>query len=80
LVHVQTEIDANRLILPTLPDIALKVRDIVSKGDASASELANMIVTDAALSARLIQVANSPLYRGTKEVKNIQMAYRDFDY
>jgi HD-like signal output (HDOD) protein len=74
LVHVQTEIDANRLILPTLPDIALKVRDIVSKGDASASELANMIVTDAALSARLIQVANSPLYRGTKEVKNIQMA------
>ncbi|MDF1583935.1 MAG: HDOD domain-containing protein [Methyloprofundus sp.] len=74
LVHVQTEIDANRLILPTLPDIALKVRDLVSKGDASASELSDMIITDAALAARLIQVANSPLYRGTNEVKNIQMA------
>jgi len=74
LVHVQTEIDANRLILPTLPDIALKVRDTVSKGEASALELSNMIVTDAALAARLIQVANSPLYRGTSEVKNIQMA------
>lgn len=74
LVHVQTELEANRLILPTLPDIALKVRDSVSKGDASAAELADMIVTDPALSARLIQVANSPLYRGANEIKNIQMA------
>ncbi len=74
LVHVQEELDANRLILPTLPDIALQVRDAVSKGEASAHELADMIVTDAALSARLIQVANSPLYKGASEVKNIQMA------
>lgn len=74
LVHVQQELDANRLILPTLPDIALKVRDAVSKGEANAEELAKMITTDTALSARLIQVANSPLYRGTVEVNNIQMA------
>lgn len=74
LVHVKTELEANRLILPTLPDIALKVRDSVSKGDASAQELAEMITTDPALSARLIQVANSPLYRGANEIKNIQMA------
>jgi HD-like signal output (HDOD) protein len=74
LAHVQQELDANRLILPTLPDIALKVRDAVSKGEANAEELAKMITTDAALSARLIQVANSPLYRGTVEVNNIQMA------
>lgn len=74
LVHVQAELDANRLVLPTLPDVALKVRDAVAKGDATSQELADMIVTDAALSARLIQVANSPLYRGTIEVNNIQMA------
>jgi len=74
LVHVQEELDANRLVLPTLPDVALRVRDAVAKGEASAQELADMIVTDAALSARLIQVANSPLYRGAQEVKNIQMA------
>lgn len=74
LVHVKTELDANRLVLPTLPDIALKVRDAVTKGDASAEKLAEMITSDAALSARLIQVANSPLYRGASEVRNIQMA------
>lgn len=74
LVHVQEELDANRLVLPTLPDVALKVRDAVAKGDASAQELADMIVTDAALSARLMQVANSPSYRGAVEVNTIQMA------
>lgn len=74
LSHVQAELDAKRLILPTLPDIAIKVRDAVSQGDITAHELAKMIVTDAALSARLIQVANSPLYRGTKEITSIQMA------
>ena len=74
LVHVQTELDANRLVLPTLPDVALKVRDAVSKGDVTSQELADMIITDAALSARLMQVANSPLYRGTVEVNSIQTA------
>jgi len=74
LVHVQEELDSNRLVLPTLPDVALRVRDAVAKGESTSQELADMIVTDAALSARLIQVANSPLYRGAQEVKNIQMA------
>ncbi len=74
VTHVQEELDANRLVLPTLPDVALRVRDAVAKGESNAHELADMIVTDAALSARLMQVANSPLYRGTVEVNSIQMA------
>ena len=74
LIHVQKELDNNRLILPTLPDIAIKVRSVVNKEGTSAKELADIIVTDAVLSARLIQVANSPLYRGNAEIKNIQLA------
>ncbi|CAA9890838.1 putative signal transduction protein [Candidatus Methylobacter favarea] len=74
LDHVQEELDANRLVLPTLPDIALKVRDAASRGDASARELAEMIATDASLSTRLIYVANSPLYRGATGINTIQMA------
>lgn len=74
LVHVKTELEANRLVLPTLPDVALKVREAVSNGEASAQELADMIATDPAISARLIQVVNSPLYRGANSIKNIQMA------
>lgn len=74
LDHVQSELDANRLVLPTLPDIALKVKNAVTNGDISAKELADMIVTDAALSTQIIRVANSPMYRGASEINNIQMA------
>ena len=74
LAHVQEELDANRLILPSLPDVAIKVRDAVTQGDASAAELADIIITDVSLSSRLIQVANSPLYRGSNPINNIQMA------
>ena len=74
LDYVQQELDSNRLVLPTLPDVALKVREAVNQGETSSHDLADLIMTDAALSARLIQVANSPLYRGSVEVNNIQMA------
>ncbi|WP_333876714.1 HDOD domain-containing protein [Methylobacter sp.] len=74
LDHVQYELDANRLILPTLPDIALKVKNAVTEGDISAKELADMIVTDVALSTQIIRIANSPMYRGAVEINNIQMA------
>ena len=74
LAHVKTELEANRLVLPALPDVALKVHDAISNGDTSAQELARIIATDPAISARLIQVVNSPLYRGSNQIKNIQMA------
>lgn len=74
LDHVQSELDANRLVLPTLPDIALKVKNAVSSGDISAKELAEMIATDVALSTQIIRVVNSPVYRGAIEINNIQAA------
>lgn len=66
LVHVQEELDNNRLILPTLPDIAIKVRSIVNKEGTSAKELADVIITDAVLSARIIQV---PFIEGVQKLK-----------
>ncbi|MCU7891257.1 MAG: HDOD domain-containing protein [Candidatus Thiodiazotropha sp. (ex Ustalcina ferruginea)] len=67
-------IDKNRLTLPTLPEVALKVRDAVEKEQISANQIAEIIASDAALSARLLQVANSPLYRGRVAIDNLQMA------
>jgi len=67
-------IDENRLTLPTLPEVALKVRDAVESENSSAAMVAEMVATDAALSARLLQVTNSPLYRGRVQIDNLQMA------
>ncbi|HQU16549.1 MAG: histidine kinase [Chromatiales bacterium 21-64-14] len=68
------ELDQGRFELPTLPEVALKVRDAVSSGTCTAKQTASMIATDAALSARLIQVVNSPLYRASKPIDNLPMA------
>lgn len=67
------DIAANRVRLPTLPDVALRVRDAV-EAESSAPEIAKLISQDIAMSGRLLQVANSALYRGAIEVDSIQMA------
>jgi len=68
------DLNQNRLVLPTLPEVALKVRDAVESDKASAGEIAKIISMDAALSARLLQVCNSPLYRTRRSVDDLQTA------
>ncbi len=67
------DLESGQLQLPTLPEVALRVRDAVEDEDASANQIAEIIAQDAALSARLIQVANSPLYRGRQEIDRLSM-------
>jgi len=64
----------NTITLPTLPEVALRIRDSVEREDTSADQIAEMVTTDTALSARLLQVANSPLYRGRMVIDSVQMA------
>lgn len=67
-------INSDKLVLPTLPEVALKVKDVAENPDSSVQDLANTINNDAAITARIIRVCNSPLLRGTREIKNLQMA------
>lgn len=68
------DLKANRINLPTLPQVAIKINDAIDSPDATAKSVAKVIGTDLALSARLIQVANSPMVRGTQPAENIQAA------
>ena len=74
LKQLQQAIDTNKIQLPTLPEVALKVRDAIGQENANAQTIAEMVATDAALSTRLLQVANSPLYRGRVAIDSIKMA------
>jgi len=67
------DLESGQLQLPTLPEVALRVRDVVDDENANANQIADIIAQDAALSARLIQVANSPLYRGRQEIDRLSM-------
>ena len=72
--EIRTELDNDMLQLPTLPEVALQIRDEVESENADAHTIAAIVTQDAALAARLLQVANSPLYRGRAESESIQQA------
>ncbi|MCU7800110.1 MAG: HDOD domain-containing protein [gamma proteobacterium symbiont of Lucinoma myriamae] len=68
------DLEKQKLVLPTMPEVALKVRDAVSNEDASAKQIADVISLDPAISARMIQVANSPLLRGSQKTETVEQA------
>ncbi len=74
LDQIHTAIKNNSITLPTLPEVAPRIRDTVEQKDTTAREIANLVAIDPALAARLLQVANSPLYRGRVTIDSIQMA------
>lgn len=67
-------IDNDELVLPTLPEVALKVREAAEDPDISIPALCKVIGNDAALTARIIKVVNSPLLRTNREITDLQMA------
>ncbi|KAA8978552.1 MULTISPECIES: HDOD domain-containing protein [Gammaproteobacteria] len=69
-----TAIDQDQLTLPTLPEVALKVRDIAEDDNATIQDISKTISDDAAMSARIIKVVNSPLFRGSREINTLNMA------
>ncbi len=67
-------IDNDDLVLPTLPEVALRVREAAEDPDIGIPQLSKVIGNDAALTARIIKVVNSPLLRTNREITDLQMA------
>jgi len=62
------------LRLPSPPAIAVRILNAVKKDDASFSELAGIISSDPALSARVLSVANSSFYALPFKVDSVEKA------
>ena len=58
----------------TLPEIYLRVRDVVDNPESTMDDLANALKFDPAISARLLKIVNSPLYGFPKQIDNIARA------
>ncbi|MBL7002872.1 MAG: HDOD domain-containing protein [Gammaproteobacteria bacterium] len=68
------DLENDRLPIPTLPEVALKVRDTVEDENSTLIDVSKIIETDPALTARIIQVANSALYRTATPAENVHAA------
>ncbi|ANM31217.1 hypothetical protein ABI59_19020 [Acidobacteria bacterium Mor1] len=71
---LDAEIRAGNLNFPVLPDVALRVRDMASGDQGGALDLAKIIEVEPALSARILKMANSPMFAGLSEIRSLHQA------
>lgn len=72
LMEFYAELRSNQLKLPSVPDVAWKVRRTVDKEDSTADQVAIAVSADPAIAAKLVRACNSPLYRGLSDVRNVR--------
>ncbi|QID17719.1 HDOD domain-containing protein [Nitrogeniibacter mangrovi] len=68
------EIVAANANLKTLPAIYTRIRDELESEDGSLPEVTRLVAHDAALSGRILQVVNSPLYGFAGQIDNVMRA------
>ncbi len=61
---------SDKLVLPTIPDVAFKIRRAINDEKANNSKIAKVVQIDPSITARLIKIANSPLYRGRRNIES----------
>lgn len=66
--------EKDKLELPSQPDLGIRISKAIDNPDTSIDEVVSIIQLDPALTARLIQVSNSPLYIGLDKIQNANMA------
>ena len=71
---VREGIAKDRLPLPTLPEVALRIQELARDKNVTASRMATEISRDPATAARLLRIANSSAQRSIRKIDNLQMA------
>ena len=72
--EVHDELLNDRLAVPSLPEVAVKIRRMIEQEDAAIPQLAQVIQADPAVSAKLIKSANGALYHGQPPVETCARA------
>lgn len=72
--QIMQEFAAGSLIIPSLPEVISRIQQAISDKKRGTQQIAKLIQLDPALTARLIQIANSPTYRGAFPIETCQMA------
>jgi len=73
-MHSAQEIVAANDHLNTLPAIYSRIREELESEDGSLPEITRLVTHDAAISGRILQVVNSPLYGFAGQIDNVMRA------
>lgn len=70
----RADLEKNRCMLPSLPEVAMKVRKLLQDENSSVDQIARVVNADPAIAAKLIGAANSPVYHGSDNVDTTRNA------
>lgn len=74
LDEIKALIAANRLIMPGVPEVANRVRQVAADPDGSAARIAAVVSEDPALAAHLIKVSNTVARRRGGDIRSVASA------
>ena len=72
--RISADYHADKISLPTLPELATRIRAAINDPTKNLSHIARIVQLDPSLVGRLIRIANSPLHRGHIEVDSCRAA------
>lgn len=73
-VQIYEDLNSSHLLLPSLPDVAVRIGEAVNEDDADARRIATMIETDPAIALKIVKAANSARYGGISRVATVTEA------
>jgi HD-like signal output (HDOD) protein len=71
---LKEKIKQDTLVLPTLPEVAIKVRNVADLPDVTLGKMSGVIALDPSLSLGILKVANSAMLGGRVKVETIPQA------
>ena len=74
LIKLYTAYEQDALELPSMPEVALKLRDATQDPDVTIDQLVSIVQADAAIAGSLLHAANGPLFCSAGPVKNLRYA------
>lgn len=80
LQQIIADIESDSLVLPTLPDIAFKIQDLIDDPNVSAEQIVLVLAGDPFISAQLIKAANSAAFADKRPVENVRGAVSRLGY
>ncbi len=70
--EIMRNVETGQLKLPSLPEIALRIKKSMEESDADIEKISRIVELDPAITTRLIKVANSPLTRGANPIHTMR--------
>jgi HD-like signal output (HDOD) protein len=73
-LQIYEDLNTGRLLLPSLPSVAVRIGDAVNDEASSAAKVAKLIETDPAIAVKVLKAANSARFGGVAEIGTVSDA------